>query len=484
MPLDSDYLQDTASQDFSFSVLFDFLVIFKYSHFVIIHLMVKGSVYICQQCGHQETKWFGKCPDCGSWNSAVETLVTGKLKTRDNRKNLDLAKPVSLSSVPKNTTVRISTQISELDRVLGGGLVSGQVTLIAGEPGIGKSTLLLQVADKLTDIKNKTSVLYVSGEESSGQIAIRAGRLGIVNKNITLLEENDLDNIIDLASQIASNDSPLSAVIIDSIQTMQTSDLSGMAGSVGQVRECAYRLVKLAKSKRIPIFIIGHVTKQGSIAGPSVLMHIVDTVLWFEGDKTLSVRLLRAVKNRFGPTDEVGIFSMGELGLIPESHPEKFFLSDMRRSVPGSVISCIINGTRPLLVEIQSLIVSSKLVIPRRVAQGIDAKKLELLLAVLSRRCGLPLYESDVYVSVMGGISVKNDPSVDLAVCLSLASAYFNKNVDGKAVVFGEVGLLGEIRDVVLQDKRIKEAKRLGYTNFITGKGFNLLQKAIKDNFR
>jgi DNA repair protein RadA/Sms len=459
-----------------------------------------SSKYVCQQCSYESPRWFGKCPECGSWNTAVETVVsTSKTPRFQNSKSPSGNKPISLEEVPKNSTARISSQISELDRVLGGGLVAGQVTLIAGEPGIGKSTLLLQVADRLGtrhealgreevsktsdySLVSSASVLYVSGEESVGQIAIRAKRLGIKNKNIQLLEDTDIDSVINTVDN--SQGENLQGVIVDSIQTMQTTDLSGMAGSVGQVRECAYRLVKLAKSKGIPVFIIGHVTKEGTIAGPSVLMHIVDTVLWFEGDKTLSVRLLRAVKNRFGPTDEVGIFSMGDVGLIPENHPEKIFLSEMKKAVPGSVISAVINGTRPLLVEMQSLIVPSKLAIPRRVAQGIDSKKVELLLAVISRRCGLPLYESDVYVSVMGGISVRNDPSVDLAVCLSLASGYFNKPVDRKTVVFGEVGLLGEIREVTLQEKRVKEAKRLGYSNFVTSVRYDFLQKAIKELFR
>ncbi len=420
----------------------------------------------------------------------METVTTQgtRHEALGNRENAS-SKPIKLFEVESSKTKRVLTQISELDRVLGGGLVTGQVILVAGEPGIGKSTLLLQVADKLSvDRKKKltastqSTVLYVSGEESASQIAIRAERLGIKNKNIQLLEETDIDSILDTIYTFS--DTVLQGVVVDSIQTMQTGDLSGMAGSVGQVRECAYRLVKLAKSKGIPIFIIGHVTKEGTIAGPSVLMHIVDTVLWFEGDKTLSVRLLRAVKNRFGPTDEVGIFSMGDIGLVPERHPEKLFLSEMKKAVPGSVVSVVMNGTRPLLIEIQSLIIPTKLVIPRRIAQGIDSKKLELLLAVLSRRCGLPLYESDVYVSLMGGISVKNDPSVDLAVCLSLASGYFNKPVDRKTVVFGEVGLLGEIREVALQDKRVKEAKRLGYNNFVTSAKYDFLQKCIKEMFR
>lgn len=445
------------------------------------------SVYVCQQCDYESTKWFGKCPECGSWNSAVETVqqqtsLRGGFKS--GRDRTFSAKPVNLSEIKNTQTKRILTGISELDRVLGGGIVPGQVVLIAGEPGIGKSTILLQVADELSKGSGKEIVLYASGEESNRQIKIRADRLKIKSKNINLVEVTDIDEVIAVASQSQTKGQKLSTCIVDSIQTMQTSDLSGMAGSVGQVRECAYRLVKFVKSSGTPVFIVGHVTKQGSIAGPSVLMHIVDTVLWFEGDKTLSVRLLRAVKNRFGPTDEVGIFSMQDKGLISENDPEKFFLSETKKIVPGSVISCVMNGTRPLLVEIQALIVPSKLAIPRRVAQGIDSKKLELLLAVLSRRCGLSIYESDVYVSVMGGINLRNDPSADLAICMSLASAYFNKTIDRKTVVLGEVGLLGEIRDVVLQDKRIKEARRLGFKQFVTGEKFDFLQRAIKELFR
>jgi DNA repair protein RadA/Sms len=445
----------------------------------------KSSVFVCQQCSYESPRWFGKCPECGSWNSLVETVVSTvqSTKNKGQRESRSNSKPISLTSIPLKSTTRILTKISELDRVLGGGLVAGQVVLIAGEPGIGKSTLLLQVADKLsTSYKLPATILYVSGEESAGQVVVRAQRLGIRNKNVQFLEETDVDNIIDVVSPLKGGS--LQGVIIDSIQTMMTSDLRGMAGSVGQVRECAFRLVKLAKSSGIPVFIVGHVTKEGAVAGPAVLMHIVDTVLWFEGDRMLPVRLLRAVKNRFGPTDEVGIFTMEDNGLIPENHPEKFFLSDVKKTIPGSVISVVINGTRPLMVEIQSLIIPTKMVIPRRVAQGIDSKKLELLLAVLSRRCGLPIYESDVYVTLMGGISVKGDPSVDLAVCMSLASSYFNKAVDRRTVVFGEVGLLGEVREVVLAEKRMKEAKRLGFNNTISNKQIAYLQEGIKKYFR
>ena len=433
--------------------------------------MNQKSSFVCQQCSYESARWFGKCPECGEWNSAVETLVSTAQSAKGKARRTNGGKPVTLASIPTKSTSRISTKISELDRVLGGGLVSGQVVLIAGEPGIGKSTLLLQVADFLSD-KKDMSTLYVSGEESAAQIKVRADRLGIKNENIKLLEETDIDAIIN------SIDST-NVLIVDSIQTMATSDLSGMAGSVGQVRECAFRLVRIAKSKNIPVFIVGHVTKQGSVAGPSVLMHIVDSVLWFEGDKTLTYRLVRAVKNRFGPTDEVGIFSMEDKGLISMDNPEKMFLTK-RNAVPGSVASLIMQGTRPMLVEIQALVVSTKMAFPRRVAQGIDSKKFELLLAVLTRRCGLPLNDYDCYISVSGGITLRNDPSADLAVCLAVASAYFDKALPERTVAIGEIDLLGSIREVIAQEKRIKEAKRLGYINSITSKTVLYMVEAIK----
>jgi len=271
---------------------------------------------------------------------------------------------------------------------------------------------------------------------------------------------------------------------VDSIQTMTTTDLSGMAGSVGQVRECAYRLVKLAKSGGVPVFIVGHVTKEGTVAGPAVLMHIVDTVLWFEGDKTLTTRMLRAVKNRFGPTDEVGIFLMEDKGLISETDPEKIFLSQSKKNMSGSVVASILQGTRPILVDIQALVVSTKLPMPRRVAQGVDSRKLELLVAVLTRRCNLPLYEYDCFVNIAGGISVRNDPSCDLAVALSIVSSFFDKPLPPKTLVVGEVGLLGDIRKVPSQDKRIKEARRLGFTNVISDSQIRYLQEVIRKYLR
>ncbi|OGM81240.1 DNA repair protein RadA [Candidatus Woesebacteria bacterium RIFOXYB1_FULL_40_26] len=449
------------------------------------------SQYICQQCGYSQVGWAGKCPNCGSWGSLVETVISPSLSLRKNKNGKSISqstsKPISLSSISSKKTARITTSISELDRVLGGGLVAGQVVLIAGEPGIGKSTLLLQLSDMLAaSYKPSTraqaeglpaTVLYVCGEESASQIAVRAQRLGIRNKSIQLLEETDVDSVTETIDTFKGQS--LQGIVVDSIQTMTTSDLSGMAGSVGQVRECTFRLTNLAKKINVPLFIVGHVTKEGTVAGPAVLAHIVDTVLWFEGDKSLTLRILRAVKNRFGPTDEVGIFEMEDKGLICLSDPEKVFITHLRKEVAGKVVSCIQEGTRPILVEIQSLIVPTKLAFPRRIAQGIDSKRFELLLAVLTRRCGLPLYEYDVFVNVTGGISVR-EPSCDLAVCLSVASSFLDKPLRSDSVVVGEVGLLGEIREVVGEEKRIKESKRLGFKNPITHKEVKYVSEAIK----
>jgi DNA repair protein RadA/Sms len=419
--------------------------------------------------------WLGKCPECGEWNTLVETVVSTSSKsqkTRSKQTSNPKAQIQKLSDIKQIDTKRISTKISELDRVLGGGLVPGQVVLIAGEPGIGKSTLLTQISATLGE------VLYVCGEESASQVKVRADRLGIKKNNIHLLEETDVDEVVNTIDSI--QDPILNAVIVDSIQTMTTSDLSGMAGSVGQVRECANRLLHTAKNIGVPLFLVGHVTKEGTVAGPAVLAHIVDTVLWFEGDKTLTTRVLRAVKNRFGPTDEVGVFDMQDRGLIPVADIEKAFLEKGKKAVAGSVVTSIMQGTRPILVEIQALVVPTKMAFPRRVAQGIDSRRLELLLAVLTRRCGLPLYEQDVFVNIAGGLKV-TEPASDLAVCLAIASAYFDKPISGKVIAIGEVGLLGEIREVVAQEKRIKEAKRLGFTEAITSKKFRYLGVAIKE---
>ncbi|MBI3282957.1 DNA repair protein RadA [Candidatus Curtissbacteria bacterium] len=434
------------------------------------------SQYVCQQCGYSQVGWAGKCPNCGSWGSLVETIVSqSRLKSDKAGKKLAQTRPISLASVPTRYTSRISTKISELDRVLGGGLVPGQVILIAGEPGIGKSTLLLQVGDKLGNI------LYVCGEESASQIKIRAQRLHLGKQKINLLEETDVDSVVGTIE--ALKDSSLKAIFVDSIQTMSTADLSGLAGSVGQVRECTFRLLRAAKGKNVPLFLVGHVTKEGTVAGPAVLAHIVDTLLWFEGDTTLTLRILRAVKNRFGPTDEVGIFTMEERGLMAQNNPEKLFLTAGRKNVSGSVISSTLQGTRPILVEIQSLVVPSRLAFPKRVSQGIDPRRFELLLAVVSRRCGLPLYENDCFVNVAGGIKITETAS-DLAVCLSLASAYLDKPVPAGTIAVGEVGLLGEVREVVNQEKRVKEARRLGFSKPVTSKEVKFVSEAVRKYLR
>lgn len=408
--------------------------------------------------------------------TVVETGMKSEARNSKQGSKTPNSKPINLSDIRQVDTKRTSTKISELDRVLGGGLVPGQVVLIAGEPGIGKSTLLTQLASQLIDHRLQTTALYVCGEESASQVAVRAKRLGIKTEGIEMLEDTDVDRVVDLLSSV---DHSPSAVIVDSIQTMTTSDLSGMAGSVGQVRECANRLLHAAKEKNIPLFLVGHVTKEGTVAGPAVLAHIVDTVLWFEGDKTLTLRVLRAIKNRFGPTDEVGVFEMEDKGLLPVDNIEKAFLEKNSKQVSGSVVTSIMQGTRPLLVEIQALVVPTKLAIPRRIAQGIDSSRLQLLIAVLTRRCGIPLYDMDVFVNVAGGLKI-TEPASDLAICLAVASAYFDKPISSKTIAVGEVGLLGEIREVVAQEKRVKEAKRLGFIMAISSKDFKFVAQAIK----
>ncbi|CAN5353221.1 DNA repair protein RadA [soil metagenome] len=425
------------------------------------------STYVCQQCGYESTGWLGKCPNCGKWGTLVEEVTESSSSSNKSSSskpsNFITSKPVLLSSIQSGNLPRVSTKIEELDRALGGGIVSGQVILIAGIPGIGKSTLLLQLANNL---KN---VVYASGEESANQIAIRAARLGVKNKNLQIIEGTDIDSIIESVSQMEN----LDLLIIDSIQTMSTTDLSGMAGSVGQVRESAFRLVRLAKSQNIPIFIVGHVTKEGTVAGPSVLAHIVDTVLWFEGDKSLTLRMIKATKNRFGPSDEVGVFEMKDIGLVSLLNPEKLFLSDAT-DAPGRITSAIMQGTRPILIEVESLVVPSKLPFPKRVASGIDAKRFELLIAVMTRRVNIPLYDYDCFINVAGGITAK-DPSVDLAICLSLASSYFDKTIPKNILAIGEVGLLGDIRAVVGSERITKLSSKLGYKELEKNKSLSMV---------
>lgn len=431
------------------------------------------SKYVCQSCEYEATGWLGRCPNCGEWNTLVETIVSTR-QEGERVKGKDSAKSKSLSEIKVGKDSRISTKISELDRVLGGGLIGGQVVLLAGEPGIGKSSLLLQVAQNLCSANAK--FLYVSGEESVTQIKIRSDRMGIKSKGIDLVESNDVDAVINTIYDVQDFD--LRGVVVDSIQTVHTDDLSGMEGSVGQIRECASRLVKCAKSTGVPIIVVGHVTKEGAVAGPSVLMHIVDCVLWFEGDRNLNLRLLHTKKNRFGPTDEVGIFEMRDTGLTSLTNPEKVFLSGSK-AAPGVVKAVVLHGSRPILIEIQSLVIPTKSAYPKRIVQGFDSRRLELLIAILSKRCGVYLYDNDVFLNIAGGFVVR-EPAVDLASCLSMASSYFDKALPKDLVAIGEVALSGEIREVGSLDKRIKETKRLGLRNIVSSKETKYLSQAIK----
>ncbi|MDO8551646.1 MAG: DNA repair protein RadA [bacterium] len=438
------------------------------------------SKYVCQQCGYESTGYLGKCPNCGSWNSLVETVQAAP----SSREIYSASKttPIKLVDVQTSSLTRLSTDLGELDRVLGGpaspdggqggGLVPGSVVLLAGEPGIGKSTLLLQVA---ANVARKGHVFYVSGEESPGQIKTRAERLGIGEADILFVNETNVEIV--LATLDGSSPKP-SLIIVDSIQTMYTSDLNGTAGSVGQVRESANKLLNFAKSNGIPMFLVGHVTKEGGIAGPMVLSHLVDTVLFFEGERYQSLRVLRGIKNRFGPTDELGVFSMEEKGLVGVDNPSAIFLTERKENVPGSVVTCVMEGSRPLLVEIQALVVPSNLPIPRRSTTGIDFNRLALLSAVLTRRLNYPLGTFDIFVNVAGGIKI-NEPAADLAICLAIASAFRDIPVEAKTCLIGEVGLLGEVRPVGQVKRREQEAKRLGFTKVITPENTPSLLEAV-----
>lgn len=429
------------------------------------------SVYICQQCGFKSSQYLGKCPECGSWNSLVETLETTQT-TNSSSKNLrinNLPKIITLDKIEKVDYKRIPTNLAEFDRVLGGGIVPGSVVLVAGDPGIGKSTLLSQLA------VNIPKTLYVAGEESAHQIKLRVERIK-PKADLAVLNEVDVDVI----NAVIENVKP-PLVIIDSIQTLQTTDLNSIAGSVGQVRESSHRIQQLAKRLKIPIFIVGHVTKEGTIAGPKTLEHLVDVVLNLEGESTSNLRLLRTTKNRFGATDEVGIFEMEESGMIEVNNPSKLFL-DQKVNAPGSTVVCVINGLRPLLIEIQALVTKSYLPIPRRVGTGIDNNRLQLLVAVLSKRLNLPLGDQDIFVNVTGGIKI-NEPAIDLGICMAIASSLKDKSITQKTVFIGEVGLLGELRSVRQLDRRANESKKLGYTNIISPQTSQSLIDVIKQAF-
>lgn len=440
------------------------------------------SVFVCQNCGAKAQKWTGQCFSCRAWNTLVEEVVVAPAKKGlGQSRQVSSGAPVKLSSIkPTSKDSRTPSGSSEFDRVLGGGIVKGSVVLIGGEPGIGKSTLLTQLALKLCQTG---PVLYVCGEESPEQVKLRVDRL--LETNQTISKDNNLDHLLmlpetDVDSVVLSIQEEKPALcIVDSIQTMMTGDLSGMSGSVGQVRESTHRLISAAKQNGIPIFIVGHVTKEGSIAGPKVLEHMVDAVLNLTGERTGMWRILRAEKNRFGATDEVGVFSMAEGGLVDVLNPSGAFLEESQAGVPGSAVVAVMEGTRPVLVEVQALTVESQLPVPRRIAHGININKLQLLSAVLQKRTRLSLGTRDIFVNVAGGLKL-NEPASDLGIALAIASSFKNKALPPETVVIGEVGLLGEIRRVAHLKRRTDEAKKLGYATIVSPDKYKSLGQAVK----
>ncbi len=483
------------------------------------------TVYICQSCGTKHAKWQGQCTGCGEWNSLVEEIVEEK-KTQKKAgivlSDAQLHKIITTRSevgAVKGSKQRFSSKIEELDRVLGGGIVPGAVMLVGGEPGIGKSTLLTQMClillgkdevvehknniesskDKKSFTRGNQEILYVCGEESPEQINLRINRIlnneqfldangisshikknqknhfGKIDQNLQFVTSTDVDQVAAVIKTIKPN-----VVIVDSIQTMTTQDLSGASGSIGQVRESTERLISVAKSFSIPIFLVGHVTKDGAIAGPKVLEHMVDAVLQLEGERTGQFRLLRALKNRFGATDEVGVFRVVDYGYQEVLNPSELFIESDSGSVPGSAISCVMEGTRPLLIEVQSLVTSSQLAMPRRVGRGVELSRIQVLAAVLQKHCRLPLGSHDIFLSAAGGFKI-NEPAVDLALAVAIASSLSNKPVASKAIFIGEVGLLGEIRQVSSLERRIKEAKRLGYKQIYSSQTHRRLDDVLRE---
>ena len=424
--------------------------------------MAKGktAIYFCQSCGYESAKWMGQCPGCHEWNTFVEEVVDKKTAAKAGAKQSQpKAKPQTLSAIELREEHRMTSGMPELDRVLGGGIVPGSMVLVGGDPGIGKSTLLLQVCKNLAD--QHVSVLYISGEESLQQIKIRAQRIGSFTDNLKLLCETNLDEI----RQTIDIEKP-QIVVIDSIQTMYNEDVSSAPGSVSQVRESTATLLQIAKGCGVTVFIVGHVTKEGVVAGPRVLEHMVDTVLYFEGDRYASYRILRGVKNRFGSTNEIGVFEMRGDGLREVENPSEYMLSGKPENASGSVVACSMEGTRPILLEIQALVCHSNFGIPRRTAAGTDANRVNLLMAVLEKRLNLKMSECDAYVNIAGGIRM-NEPAIDLGIVLAIVSSFKNRPIDEKTICFGEVGLSGEVRAVSMPSQRVAEAKKLGFTTCI-----------------
>ena len=429
------------------------------------------SVFVCNECGYESAKWLGKCPSCGAWNSFFEEKIAKDSGSSNSGEKKKSATPTQLNKVVGNEATRISTGFKELDMVLGGGIVNGSLVLLGGEPGIGKSTLILQICDKL---KTDGPILYISGEESAEQIKLRADRLKVSRDNLLFLGETD----IDIIEEAINNTNP-KLVIIDSVQTIYSDEISSAPGSVSQVREITARIMKICKAKAITTIIIGHVTKDGNIAGPRVLEHMVDAVLYLEGERYFSYRLLRGVKNRFGSTNEIGMFEMEGLGLREIENPSSIMISEREDNPSGSIVVASLEGTRPLLVELQALTSQTIFGFPRRTANGIDYNRLTLLIAVLEKKAGLNLGNQDVYLNVVNGIKV-NEPATDLGIVLAAASSYKNVPISNKLVAIGEVGLTGEVRNVNLIEKRLKEVEKLGFKTCIIPESN---KKYLKDKF-
>ncbi len=436
------------------------------------------SVFFCQSCGYESSKWMGQCPGCKEWNTFVEETVKPAAKpakgiSASTGAAVAYEAPKALSDIEMNDEERYDTHIGELNRVLGGGLVKGSLILVGGDPGIGKSTILLQVAGNISS--DDKDVLYISGEESLRQIKLRANRIGEFSDKLKFMCETNLGNIEEAITRAKPN-----VVIIDSIQTMYNEAVSSAPGSVSQVRESTSVLLRIAKSMNISIFIVGHVTKEGQVAGPRVLEHMVDTVLYFEGDRHASYRILRAVKNRFGSTNEIGVFEMQEKGLVEVTNPSEFMLDGRPENASGSVVTCSVEGTRPILIEIQALVCRSNFGFPKRQANGTDYNRVNLLMAVLEKRVGLQMGESDAYVNLAGGMRIA-EPSLDLGICLALISSFKNKPISGDVIAFGEVGLSGEVRSVNMAQARVSEARKLGFKTCIVPKA---LESKLKSTFK
>ena len=423
----------------------------------------KKTVYFCQECGYESSKWMGQCPGCKAWNTFVEETVSTKKSSSSGSSSFQnpgkRPEPVRLKDISLSEDERRLTKIGELDRVLGGGIVPGSLVLVGGDPGIGKSTLLLQVCRNLA--LSGSNVLYISGEESLRQIKLRAERIGEFNEKLQLLCETNLETIREVIERKKPD-----TVVIDSIQTMFHEDISSAPGSVSQVRETTSILMQLAKGLNITIFIVGHVTKEGTVAGPRMLEHMVDTVLYFEGDRYASYRILRGVKNRFGSTNEIGVFEMQQSGLSEVENPSEYMLNGRPENASGSVVVCLLEGTRPIMVEIQALVCDSNFGMARRTAAGTDYNRVNLLMAVLEKRAGIHMSGSDAYVNVAGGIKV-SEPALDLGIVMALVSSFKNRAIDEKTVIFGEVGLAGEVRAVSQAQQRVNEAVKLGFKTCI-----------------